>query len=107
MLYPFLNMTIKGVIWYQGEENTVVNPELYACVFPAMIKDWRRKWFESTNGTTEELFPFGFVQVTTHTLLRSKCLCMLHLDLKTNVYFEILKIDFAFYFISLYHTIEN
>ena len=56
MIRPLLNMTIKGVIWYQGEANTddtisqldqnglpLMN---YACSFPAMVADWRAKWHE-------------------------------------------------------------
>ena len=63
MIHPFLNMTIKGAIWYQGEHNTIVNKDLYACVFPEMINDWRKKWFEGTGGSTDQMFPFGFAQV--------------------------------------------
>ena len=29
-----------------------------------MIDDWRAKWFEGTNKATNEMFPFGFVQVS-------------------------------------------
>ena len=84
MIYPFLNMTIKGAIWYQGEANSrkslsiqqeMINnyqacdiqfagaPETYHCTFPAMIDDWREKWYAATMQQTDELFGFGFVQV--------------------------------------------
>ena len=63
MIYPFLNMTIFGAIWYQGEANSH-QPNTYNCTFPAMIDDWRAKWFEGTNKATNEMFPFGFVQVS-------------------------------------------
>ncbi|WDF56158.1 sialate O-acetylesterase [Mucilaginibacter sp. KACC 22063] len=43
MIYPLLNYGIKGFLWYQGESNTG-NPNLYAKLQPAMIKDWRAKW---------------------------------------------------------------
>ena len=62
MIHPFLNMTIYGAIWYQGEANSR-SPDTYNCTFPAMIDDWRAKWFETTNKNTNEMFPFGFVQV--------------------------------------------
>ena len=63
MVHPFLNMTIYGVVWYQGEENAE-RPRLpYNCTFPAMIDDWRAKWYEGTQKNTKEDFPFGFVQV--------------------------------------------
>ena len=29
MIYPFLNMTIKGAIWYQGEANAGVEIKEY------------------------------------------------------------------------------
>ena len=63
MIRPFINTTIYGVIWYQGESNTVINPYLYNCTFPAMINDWREKWYRGTKLNTKELLPFGFVQV--------------------------------------------
>ncbi len=55
MINPLLPFTIKGVIWYQGENN-VPNPLLYKKLFPAMIADWR-KVFQSGE------FPFYFVQI--------------------------------------------
>ncbi|XP_002124647.2 sialate O-acetylesterase-like [Ciona intestinalis] len=64
MIHPLLNMTIKGVIWYQGESNTEYHNERYSCSFPAMIRDWRLKWYEGTNGNTHKQFPFGFVQLS-------------------------------------------
>jgi len=74
---PFVNTTIKGAIWYQGEANNGhpggmrPNPpqwgggaiDGYNCTFPAMIDDWRLKWHEGTNGQTDSLLPFGFVQL--------------------------------------------
>ena len=63
MIFPFLNMTIYGSIWYQGEENAERPLYDYNCTFPAMIDDWRSKWYESTQHNTDATFPFGFVQV--------------------------------------------
>ena len=67
-------MTIKGSIWYQGEQNAGYpgeyaghNRDLYDCTFTSMINNWRQKWFEATNGDTEEMFPFGFVQLAPFT----------------------------------------
>lgn len=62
MIHPFLNMTIYGAIWYQGEANAAA-PFTYNCTFPAMIDDWRSKWFYGTDKLTDPEFPFGFVQV--------------------------------------------
>ena len=55
-------MTIYGAIWYQGESNANA-PFTYNCTFPAMIDDWRSKWFYGTDKLTDPEFPFGFVQV--------------------------------------------
>ena len=67
-------MTIKGSIWYQGEQNAGYpgdyaghNRDIYDCTFASMIKNWRQKWYEATNGDTEEMFPFGFVQLAPFT----------------------------------------
>ncbi len=43
MVAPLLNFTIRGFCWYQGEANTG-NPEEYARLLPALIKDWRTQW---------------------------------------------------------------
>ncbi|XP_057307116.1 sialate O-acetylesterase-like [Hydractinia symbiolongicarpus] len=64
MLHPFLRMTIYGVIWYQGESNSQ-KVRNYKCEFPEMIKDWRLRWHQASNGTTSLNFPFGFVQLST------------------------------------------
>ncbi len=43
MINPLINFPIKGVIWYQGENNAG-NYVKYRSLFPAMINDWRSKW---------------------------------------------------------------
>lgn len=55
MINPLIPFTIKGVIWYQGEEN-VRNPVLYRETFPAMINDWRKVFCSGD-------FPFYYVQL--------------------------------------------
>lgn len=55
MLAPLFRMTIKGVIWYQGETNVGRSDE-YKHLFPAMIRDWRKSWQQGD-------FPFIFVQL--------------------------------------------
>jgi sialate O-acetylesterase len=54
MIHPLIPYTIKGAIWYQGEEN-VGRAEQYKQLFPAMISDWRERWNYD--------FPFYFVQI--------------------------------------------
>lgn len=52
---PLLNYTIKGYLWYQGESNRI-NPDLYARLMPAFVKDMRTRWDVGE-------FPFYFVQI--------------------------------------------
>jgi len=55
MLAPMIPYGIAGVIWYQGESNSV-RAHQYRTLFPAMITDWRRAWNQGD-------FPFLFVQI--------------------------------------------
>jgi sialate O-acetylesterase len=55
MIAPLVPAAIKGVLWYQGESN-VGKDKVYRELFPAMIKDWRKKWNLGD-------FPFLFVQL--------------------------------------------
>ncbi len=55
MVTPFLKMKLSAVLWYWGESNAY-EPVSYACRFPAMISDWRKK-FEQPE------LPFYFVQI--------------------------------------------
>ncbi len=55
MIAPLIPFHIKGVIWYQGENN-VSYPESYKTLFPLMIKNWRSDWNEGD-------FPFYYVQI--------------------------------------------
>lgn len=57
MIAPLTRVTIKGVIWYQGEAEQVVGrPKEYRQTFPALIESWRKEWHEGD-------FPFLFVQL--------------------------------------------
>lgn len=55
MVYPLLNFTIKGAIWYQGESN-LSNPELYERLMPAFVSELRNDWKLGD-------FPFYYVQI--------------------------------------------
>merc|ERR1712060_621234 len=60
-----MSTTIAGVVWYQGE-NDATSEDMaadYACVFPEMIRSWRKGWAQRS-GTISD-FPFGFVQLST------------------------------------------
>lgn len=59
---PLTPFPIKGVIWYQGENNANTNlngVSIYARAFQGMIRDWRRAWGEGD-------FPFLFVQLANY-----------------------------------------
>ncbi|NXS14974.1 SIAE acetylesterase, partial [Neodrepanis coruscans] len=66
MIHPLLNMTLRGVVWYQGEANTLLHRDQYNCTFPALIADWRQAFHTGSAGQTEPLLPFGFVQLSTY-----------------------------------------
>ncbi|NXE68148.1 SIAE acetylesterase, partial [Calcarius ornatus] len=93
MIHPLLNMTLRGIAWYQGEPpflclgwssphcstelspalfwgtgeaNTLLNTDQYNCTFPALIADWRWAFHTGSGGQTEPRLPFGFVQLSTY-----------------------------------------
>ncbi|NXA98029.1 SIAE acetylesterase, partial [Melanocharis versteri] len=66
MIHPLLNMTLRGIAWYQGEANAFLHTDQYNCTFPALIADWRRAFHAGSAGQTEPLLPFGFVQLSTY-----------------------------------------
>lgn len=55
MVNPVLPYTVRGVIWYQGENDTN-DPGRYATLFPLLISSWRSH-FQDAN------LPFYFVQL--------------------------------------------
>lgn len=55
MIYPFIQYSIKGAIWYQGESNAD-RAYQYHTLFPTLIKDWRKNFQQGD-------FPFYFVQL--------------------------------------------
>lgn len=57
MVHPLIPFAMKGVIWYQGENNAGRAYE-YQKSFPLLIHDWRQQWGNLN-------FPFYFVQLAT------------------------------------------
>lgn len=56
MIHPLVHYAVRGVLWYQGEANTGIDPAGYAEQFQAMIQKWRAVWNEPD-------LPFYFVQL--------------------------------------------
>jgi sialate O-acetylesterase len=54
MIHPVIPLSIRGVLWYQGEAN-VDHAFEYGKTFPLMIRSWRKEWNDD--------FPFLFVQL--------------------------------------------
>jgi sialate O-acetylesterase len=65
MVAPLMPLSIKGVIWYQGESNgnNTANASLYQKLFTTMITDWRKRWGQGD-------FPFLFVQLPNYRARR-------------------------------------
>jgi sialate O-acetylesterase len=55
MIHPLVPYALRGVIWYQGENN-VPSPYIYKKLFPAMIANWRSVFQNSQ-------LPFYYVQL--------------------------------------------
>ena len=55
MIAPFMGYGIKGILWYQGEQNCN-EYSIYDSLMHAMVIDWRERWHEGT-------LPFYFVQI--------------------------------------------
>lgn len=60
MLSALIPCGMRGVIWYQGENN-LGYARRYAVQFPLMIRAWRRRWQAGD-------FPFLFVQLANFSL---------------------------------------
>ena len=58
MIHPLLNFRVKGIVWYQGENNAI-DPQRaykYRFQFPKLISTWR-------HNLREETLPFIYVQL--------------------------------------------
>eukprot|EP01084_Bolivina_argentea_P160656 279725_1 len=66
MIRPFINMTIKSILWYQGENNVFEGDYKlntgYSCMQKLMIEQWRSNWSVVAD-TTDTIIPFGIVQL--------------------------------------------
>lgn len=55
MLHPLIGISMRGVIWYQGEDNTN-RYHTYADMFTTLINGWRNQWQQGD-------FPFYYCQI--------------------------------------------
>ena len=55
MIQPLQDYGLRGVIWYQGENN-VARASEYSLLLPTLITDWRRQWHDPQ-------LPFYIVQL--------------------------------------------
>ncbi len=55
MIRPLVPVSMKGIIWYQGESDAN-NEDTYEAMFKALITGWRNDW-------AQEDLPFYFVQL--------------------------------------------
>ncbi|WP_293301475.1 sialate O-acetylesterase [Pedobacter sp. UBA4863] len=78
MINPIVGYGIKGVIWYQGEQNRH-EPENYLKMFPEMVKDWRARW-----GLGD--FAFYYVQIAPY-IAKTEKLSRAMLELQPKVPF--------------------
>lgn len=58
MITPIQNCAIKGVLWYQGE-NDVHHAPLYSKLFETLIFKWRKIWGQDIPFIFAQLAPFG------------------------------------------------
>lgn len=65
MIAPIAGYTIRGVIWYQGEEDAKWEPARYGERLSVLIADWRQWW-----GIKD--LPFGIVQLANLTSPRDR-----------------------------------
>ena len=65
---PYVDMSLKGFVWYQGENNchSVMGNSAanagYSCEMEALVTQWRQLWSASA-GTTDPAAPFGIVSL--------------------------------------------
>lgn len=56
MIYPLIPYALRGVIWYQGENNVLSHDTHYYAQLKALIMGWRHLWHQGD-------FPFYMVQI--------------------------------------------
>jgi sialate O-acetylesterase len=72
LVRPMINTTIKGVLWYQGENSvgfdggSSKDHSGYACMMATLVESWRKVW-SVVSDTTDNQFPIGLVTLADAT----------------------------------------
>jgi sialate O-acetylesterase len=56
MIHPIVGLTVKGMIWYQGESN-YDRASSYTEMFKTMVSSWRKEWAQ------KDTIPFYYCQI--------------------------------------------
>lgn len=64
MIAPLIPYRLRGVLWYQGEDNWNKGYE-YKTLLPTLITDWRTRWGQGD-------FPFYIVQLPPHETINAR-----------------------------------
>lgn len=60
MIHPLHKIPVKGIVWYQGETNAILESSShYAKMLNTLIESWRNRWGEK--------LPFYYVQLANHS----------------------------------------
>ena len=72
MIAPYVPYAVKGILWYQGENNCTNREREYASKFKQMVEEWRKEWSGATTplstwrGAGGETLPFLTVMLAPH-----------------------------------------
>lgn len=70
MIAPYVPYAVKGILWYQGENNCSNRIRNYASLFKAMTTEWRQEWGGVTTPLSTargaEALPFLTVMLAPH-----------------------------------------
>ena len=72
-LKPLIGYTMRGAIWYQGEDN-IPRYDFYAPLMKAMVEGWRKEWKQGD-------FPFYYCQIAPYdySLINWEGLSLIHI----------------------------
>lgn len=63
MVKPLVPFALKGVLWYQGESNAMINDDLfYADKMQALIEGWRKAWGTEMSFYSVGLAPYYYTK---------------------------------------------